>query len=88
MPYRSRLRAEKVLSDGRQLRLEWTRVLYPATREEPEEVDDVGMTLYVDDVVTDYDEPSEDEEFSQALEHMLDDGGEAVDSAGDEYEPD
>lgn len=86
MPYRSRLRAEKTLSDGRVLQLVWTRIIYPATRDEPQEVTDTGMILYVDGVLTDYEEPSEDEEFSQALEDLLD-NGQNVDN-GSEYEPD
>lgn len=86
MPSKSRLRAEKTLTDGRQLRIEWVRTIYPATRDEPQDLDDSQPKFFVDGQEVEYDDIKSTIEDIDSIIDDLQDNGQVVDTYGDDYE--
>lgn len=86
MPSKSRLRAEKTLTDGRQLRIEWVRTIYPATRDEPQDLDDSQPKFFVDGQEVEYDDIESTIEDIDSIIDDLQDNGQVIDTYGDDYE--
>lgn len=88
MPSKSRLRAEKTLTDGRQLRMIWDRTIYPATQDEPQDLDDGPQTFYLDGTQVEYDDIDLDEvdgDLDDLLAEMAE-CAQIIETYGDDYE--